>query len=444
MRFAKIHHEVWIVGCALAVACASTDDAATAGEGGTADGGSTGAASGDSTSGASNTTMSSMSATGGADESTGASSVDGSTGGSASATDAGSTSADAGTSADTGNDGDGSSSSGGNDGGGSSTSGADDGPGESTGGVMEPCFAPGNLTPCDAATDDPFQAIGLDCPGGADEMIPLMDTSFTSPDPDAWKIARQLGTYIDPMTNDPLWSPSEGEQFLVISTGRINDPDMNGVITMINADVYDSSNNPDGDPMPAPASPLQGSNNGAGGTPFVNCDTVNDCSDTLEAQWNAGGGSCNDLLWFQFETPVPGGTHGFTFDFAYFSVEFPEYVNTVFNDIFLVWSNSETYTGNLCFVNDQPCTVTALWPIQFQEGAAETVGTGFQEAGGGTGWYQAKASTEPGELLQLTWAVFDMGDTVFDTLVIVDNWRWDCEGCVPNEVMGCGIEPDPQ
>jgi hypothetical protein len=228
---------------------------------------------------------------------------------------------------------------------------------------------------------------------------------------------------------------------------------------MVDADVYDSNFNPDGEPLPAPASPIDGSNNGAGNTPFVNCDGINDCSDTLEGQWNFGGGSANDLLWFQFELDVPGGTHGFTFDFAYFSVEFPEYVNTTFNDIFLVWSTSETYTGNLCFVNDEPCTVTALCNGDAScpnlaycnddfncanPPSAELANTGFQTAGGGTGWYQAKASAEPLETLQLTWALFDMGDTAFDTVVLVDNFKWDCEGCVPNEVMGCGIDPDPQ
>ena len=38
---------------------------------------------------------------------------------------------------------------------------------------------------------------------------------------------------------------------------------------------------------------------------------------------------------------------------------------------------------------------------------------------------------------------FPDGVFIEDTAVILDNWRWDCEGCVPSEVMGCGIEPTP-
>jgi hypothetical protein len=314
-------------------------------------------------------------------------------------------------------------------------------------GPEELCEAPGNLLSCDADTTDPFQAIGLNCPGGPDEMIPIFNTLFESPNSNAWRVARQYGTYIDPNTNQPIWSPKEGEQFLMISTGVIAQPDANGVVTMTSPNSTNNGN-PSFVPMPAPMNPARGSNNGAGGTPFVGCDGIGDCSDSIQAQWTQGGGQARDLLWFQFELEVPGGTHGFNFDFAYFSREFPTFIGGTFNDMFVVWSSSEAYTGNLCFVNDKPCTVTGLGgtsqnPQQtYKSNAPELAGTGF-EPNGATGWYQAKAAAAPGETLQLTWAVFDMGDAIYDTLVIIDNFRWDCEGCVPSEVNPCGIEPIP-
>ena len=307
------------------------------------------------------------------------------------------------------------------------------------------CEAPGNIQPCDADTNDPFRAIGLNCPGQPDEIIPIFNQSFSSIDPNAWKIARGLGSYVNPNTNELLFSATEGEQFLFISSGRIENPNANGIIQQSYRSI--SNSNPS-QPLPAPMSPAHGSNNGLGGTPFVNCDLINDCSDSLQAQWAAGNSMARDLLWFQFEVQVPGGTHGFTFDFAYFSVEFPTFIGTSFNDMFVVWSNSETYTGNLCFVNDQPCTVTALGVSsqnpqqQYTGGAPELANTGFDN-NGGTGWFEAKASAAPGETLQLTWAVFDMGDTILDTAVIIDNFQWDCEGCVPSEVNPCGIRPIP-
>jgi hypothetical protein len=312
-------------------------------------------------------------------------------------------------------------------------------------GTIDFCQAPGNLTPCDAQTDNPFQALGLDCPGGPNEMIPIHNETFFSQDAAAWRIAKQFGTAVDG-SNFPVWAPREGEQFLLLTTGRLTEVDDDGrVIMEPGSTQYGEDNdnaNAEDKPLPAPMTADEGSNGGGGGTPFVNCDGVRDCSDSLAAQWTLGGGSGNDMVWFQFNVQVPGGTHSFSFDFAYFSAEFPEYVDTTFNDVFVVWSTSETYTGNLCFVDGQPCTVTALWPVAYTETAPELVGTGFDTAGGGTGWYQAKGSVEPNEWLQLTWALFDMGDSVLDTAVIIDNFQWGCEGCTPTEVDPCvGIDP---
>ena len=41
----------------------------------------------------------------------------------------------------------------------------------------------------------------------------------------------------------------------------------------------------------------------------------------------------------------------------------------------------------------------------------------------------------------LAFAIFDMGDAGFDTTALIDNWQWDCVGCVPNELDSCGIIP---
>jgi hypothetical protein len=335
---------------------------------------------------------------------------------------------------------------------GGDTDGDTDGAGSTgEGGMNEVCQAPGDVMPCDADTTDPFQAIGLGCPFAPNQSIAIHNEIFQSLDATAWRIANQFGTHVDDVSGEPAWGPREGEKFLIITTGTLPEPDDNGIITMEEGSTQSgtSNENPDDKPLPAPMSPFQGSASGNGGTPFVDCDGVNDCSDSLEDQWDLGNGDANDMVWFQFSVPVPGGTHGFSFDFAYFSAEFPEFVDTSFNDVFAVWSSSETYTGNLCFVNDQPCTVTALAnSVQFEGASPELVGTGFDGMSGSsplaqaTGWFEAKGSAEPGEMLQLTFSLFDMGDSIYDTAVMLDNFRWDCEGCVPTEVDPCiGIDP---
>lgn len=310
---------------------------------------------------------------------------------------------------------------------------------DSTTGEPEPCQAPAAVTPCDALADapTPLQAIGLDCPLPPEQAIPLTSSTFQSADPTAWQIGTALGTHVDPM-GTPTWGPTHGDQLLMISTGFIASPDPAGQVTMSTLD-QDANDNPDDKPLPAPIDPTPGS----GGVPFMGCDGVGDCSDSLWSQWLAGGTAANDLVWFQLRTEVPGGTHGFALDFAFFSEEFPESVGTTFNDMLVVWSSSETYVGNLCFVDGQPCTVSTLWPVEYEGLAPELDGTGFAtqgfDEGGGTGWFQLKGSAQPHEALELTFALFDMGDEVLDTLVLLDGFAWDCQGCTPTPDDRCGV-----
>jgi hypothetical protein len=248
--------------------------------------------------------------------------------------------------------------------------------------------------------------------------------------------------------NDPQWKPQEGNKMLIISTGTLDDPN-NGVLTqdpgvthMLNLGPNrNKTKNPDNQKLPLPMH----AENGSGGMPFSDCDCVNDCSDTLWDQWVLGDEKANDLLWFTFELNVPGGTYGYEFDFAWFSAEYPEWVDTKYNDVFVVWSTSESYTGNITFINDQPLTVTALKnDMKYGPDHAALAGTGFDgsdEYGGATGWYTALGSASPYETFSLTWAIFDMGDNVLDTAVLIDNWRWSCGGCIPSDEDSCGIKP---
>ncbi|MCA9700507.1 MAG: choice-of-anchor L domain-containing protein, partial [Myxococcales bacterium] len=174
------------------------------------------------------------------------------------------------------------------------------------------------------------------------------------------------------------------------------------------------------------------------------CDGVNDCSDSLYNHWYVNNwNNPNDKLWMQFDLTVPLGTEGYVFDFAYFSSEFPSWYNTQYNDLFIAWSTSETYTGNLTFVNGAPLTITSLedaGAFQYKNNAAQLAGTGF-EGHAGTGWFTARGSAAPEESFQITFFIADMADSVLATGVLLDNFRWECAGCVPSEVDSCGIQP---
>jgi hypothetical protein len=316
-----------------------------------------------------------------------------------------------------------------------------------TGDVDPDCQAPATQPPCDEAADDIFKAIGLNCSDNKTMAIPISNPVIMAPDAASYRIATHFGGAKDPM--DPAlwaWRPHEGERMLAITTGRFPALQGDGGIIEANNNDSEANSNPDDMPnLPGVMRYEQGSNNGAGGTPFMNCDGIHDCSDSLEPQWNLWpDNSANDVFYMSFDLETPLGTHGYLFDFAYFSEEWPNYVNDPYNDMLVVWSTSETFTGNVTFIDEQPLTVTALDPyMTILPGDPLLAGTGFPGDGEGaaTGWYTAKGSAKPGESFTLAISVFDLGDTVWDTVGVLDKFRWDCAGCVPNEVDSCGVIP---
>jgi hypothetical protein len=321
-------------------------------------------------------------------------------------------------------------------------------------GVDPDCQAPGTQPPCDQGTSDIFKAIGLNCSADKSMAIPISNPVISSPAANAYRVATHYGSAKDP--GDPnlwAWGPKEGERLLVIGTGTFPALQPDGGLTepdsLFGENVDTANGNPDNqNDLPGVMTWAKGSNNGNGGTPFMNCDGAKDCSDTLDPQWNiAQDNTANDIFYMSFDLEVPLGTHGYLFDFAYFSQEWPTYVDTDFNDMFVVWSTSESFTGNVTFINDQPLTVTALDPFMaIQPGDPLLAGTGFPDTfidtdGAGTGWFTAKGSATPGETFTVAIAIFDMGDDILDTIGLIDKFRWDCEGCIPSEVDSCGIEP---
>lgn len=313
------------------------------------------------------------------------------------------------------------------------------------------CDAPSGHMVCDEGPD-PFQGIGLGCPGTPFDSTPLLAATLSSPDETAWRLTRELG--------NAFWSPREGSTFLALSTGTLPLPDASGRIELPSGQTNapDGNNgNPDGGSLPAPITTTPGSSDGAGGTPFENCDGVGDCSDTLPAQL-AAGGPPHDLVSFSFDVAVPEQTRGWRVDLVWLSAEFPVRVGAPANDAFVWWVSSEAYVGNIATEGGAPMTVTSLRPrlveVGFIGDSPALLDTGFQGTaaqpcdypwaaypacprGASTGWLTLDGPAQPGEVLTLTAALFDQGDTELDTMVLLDDWRWHCPGCVPGR--DCGL-----
>lgn len=378
-------------------------------------------------------------------------------------------------------DGDGDGSPGDGDGDGSPGDG-DGGPGDGDGapgdgdGAPNNCMAPPSYTDCDGApgnlTNNPFNALGINCGNDPTTTVVAQNAMMNSSDQNAWRVITQFGSPNQLMGqnhyNGKLWaanldnwiSPNDEEipnntssAILILSTGRVAAANNQGVVTEApgSQEANGANGNQDNGGLPSPLSPYCGSNMGNqnpmqcdGSTPFQNCDGVHDCSDSLYDHWVGNGwDDPNDKLWMQFELTVPPGTEGYIFDFAYFSSEWPEYIGQQYNDLFIAWSTSESYTGNITFVNDAPLTITSLddaGAFQYTGNSQQLGGTGF-EGHAGTGWFVARGSAVPGETFQLTFFIADMADDILATAVLLDNFRWECAGCIPSEVNDCGIQP---
>lgn len=343
-----------------------------------------------------------------------------------------------------------------------------DGDGDPTGdgdGDGDPeCGAPLDYLDCDIAnntlTNDPFAAIGLGC-GVGDQAIEIANASMSAADPASWRIAKYFGLAEGPNHGGMLWAaretqpvpsanpnfpaiqPNTSAAILILSTGVL--PPVNfdgGVIVPYDTQAANGENqNPDGGDFPSPISPLHGSNFGQGGTPFVNCDDVNDCSDSLHHQWyELAWNSLSDKLSLQFTMITPPGVHGYIFDFAFFSSEYPLFIDTMYNDMFVAWSESEAFTGNLTFIGAAPMNTTSLAAangFEFIELAPALDGTGF-ELNAGTGWLLARGPATPEDKVRVTLSVSDLGDALYGSVVLIDNFRWDCAGC---EGDNCGFTP---
>ena len=138
------------------------------------------------------------------------------------------------------------------------------------------------------------------------------------------------------------------------------------------------------------------------------------------------------------------------------------WVNTGYNDLLIVYQQDpaaddpnadppvDPYSGNVTFIPDPnnmmkglPLTITALDPYYkgpgFTGNEAPLAGTGF-ETHACTEWFTAKGGVQPESEVTIGFFIADMSDTALATLAILDNFRWDCEGCIPSEVDDCGVQ----
>lgn len=323
--------------------------------------------------------------------------------------------------------------------------------------ACEQCEAP-QLAPCDAASDDIFHAIELGCDtvegftGGSVHLEPpseMVAKMIGALDPVSYRVLRRFGAHAD------AWTPRAGDRALLISTGKLPQLDAAGVLIAPpgSAQAGGGNGNPDyKHGLPQGQIVIDPSDGGA--QPFTDCQSGLDCSNTLQGQWEHTP-RAHDFFYLELQTVVPPGTRGYALDLAFFSSHYPEYNHNDYNDMVVLWSQSEAHVGNVAYVRSQsgddvdygPMTLGELLDADYMDyaGAAdpELAGTGYDGApdqqGGATQWLTAAGPAQPGETITLALAVFDLDDQVRDSALLVDNFRWSCGGCELAD--SCGLRP---
>jgi hypothetical protein len=211
--------------------------------------------------------------------------------------------------------------------------------------------------------------------------------------------------------------PREGASLLGLSSGHARDASMPGAAGSNSRDTLGSGTAPSGFPQDVP-----------------NC---------------SGSTEINDDIALDLEIKSPANATGYSFDFSFYSFEYPEWVCTSFNDQFIALVDPApmgSINGNISFDSmKNPVSVNIAF---FQVcagcalGTAELAGTGFDlwDDAGATSWLTTQAPLTGGEIFKLRLAIWDTGDQAWDSTVLVDNFKWIA---TPGKTVSVNTVPTP-
>jgi len=169
-----------------------------------------------------------------------------------------------------------------------------------------------------------------------------------------------------------------------------------------------------------------------------------------------------DPVMLTMKVKVPSNAKCFSVDAFFYSKEFKEFVCSQFNDFYLTLLDTSFTSTNDAWANpadknlamDQnknPVGVNLAMSGLFRacdkdpwkpkmteacEGSELLKGTVGFEGHGGTGWLTTKGNIVPGETIELRFAIWDTGDHVLDSMVIIDNFKWYPSLCKPGTGLG--------
>jgi hypothetical protein len=271
-----------------------------------------------------------------------------------------------------------------------------------------------------------------DCDGTPDNVAQPCDASLALPGSDAMDGARAIelckmaATATDHGVISATWVRANGTPANVNQhMGILNDLGPN-VLPRAGGRVLAISSGTARDALDAGYQGGSATFNGAGTPPPGFPQDVSGC---------AGASNINDDVALELNLRAPTNATGYSFDFKFYSNEYPEWVCTSFNDQFIALVNPApegSLNGNISFDSQSnPVSVNVAFFDVCQGcalGTAELQGTGFGDGEGGTGWLQTLAPVTGGQTLSIRFAIWDTGDTALDSTTIIDNFKWVANG----------------
>ncbi|MBK7397721.1 MAG: putative metal-binding motif-containing protein [Myxococcales bacterium] len=258
---------------------------------------------------------------------------------------------------------------------------------------------------------------------GKDKTWGVIDAKLVRADGSAIDAASQVQFGI--LRNfGPTVKPRAGKNMVVISSGTARTPDYPGQV-MPRSPSYSSLS-----AVAFPAGHPLKSDCGSGGF---------------------GAATANDSVNLKLKIRVPTNANAFSFDFDFFSSEYITFVCSSYNDSFVALLDTAVKLdpkfaknvsfdskGNPVSVNNgffEVCTpgtsFTGGKTFPCSKGTKELEGTGFWDTdpkqNGSTSWLQTKAPVKPGEEITLQFMIWDAGDHILDSTVLIDNFKWDAK-----------------
>jgi len=290
--------------------------------------------------------------------------------------------------------------------------------------------------------DDDCNGAKDDNPGACDSGLPLEASSpedaaramglckLQGGDPDRWGLISAQYILADgtPYSQDPVSygiipkyglnvNPQEGNQMLILSSGAARNPNDPGYGSPSGYSKGYTSEAPAGYPKESPACPGV-----VTGTPY-------------------------DSVGLRIKVKTPTNAKSLRFNLNFYTYEFPNYICSQFNDFMVSMLSpippgqpdgniSYDTKGNTISVNAgflRVCHPQVAKGIDFpcDLGPGDLAGTGFDVGtnSAGTGWLQtSSALVDPGSVIDLDFAIWDSGDPILDSTVLLDNF-----GFVVNE-----------